>query len=248
MRKALKRGLVVLTLLGAVFFTVSIVHADTIIHNQVIVKSDDISVSHDLDEVKMEVENGKTKVCICRCLCFRALQLLAEQFPGGVIPRDDIKIVTGFTTDGPEELFVEVMGWPHADLTFTANATAPALLTVQDAFFFFIQKSTGRAWKVSASDDLYPATFFDYRTLVKTKTATEEQITFFKTALRPQAVANMGALPLIDKFNVQAIPFFADDEVLRLPAVFVSGGVEYSVELEHKGNNLFELIKVVSSN
>ncbi|MBW2707990.1 MAG: hypothetical protein JRD04_01690 [Deltaproteobacteria bacterium] len=44
------------------------------------------------------------------------------------------------------------------------------------------------------------------------------------------------------------IPFFGDDEVLRVPAAFVSGGAEYSVELEHKGNNLFELIKVVPSN
>jgi len=58
----------------------------------------------------------------------------------------------------------------------------------------------------------------------------------------------MGALPLIDKFDVQMIPFFGDDEVLRVPAAFVSGGAEYSVELEHKGNNLFELIKVVPSN
>ena len=248
MKKSMKNGWVILMISAMALFMVATVQADTIIHNQVIVESDDISVSHDFDEVKMEVENGKTKVCICRCLCFRALQLLAEQFPGGVIPRDDIKIVTGWTTDGPEELFVEVMGWPHTDLTFMANATDAAYLTVQDAFFFFVQKTTGQAWKVSASDDLYPATFFDYRTLVKTKIATEEQITFFKTALRPQAVAHMGALPLIDKFDVQTVSFFGDDGVLRLPAAFVSGGAEYSVELEHKGNNLFELIKVVPSN
>ena len=248
MEKRLKRGLVVLSIVVTVVSMVFTAYADTIIGNQVIVEVDDVTTTYDLDQVKIEVEGGKTKVCICRCLCFRALQMLAAQFDDGVIPRDDIKIVTGFTTDGPEELFVEVMGWPHTDLMFMANATDPAHLTIQDAFFFFIQKSTGLAWKVSASDDLYPTAFFDYRTLVKTKSATEEQTTLFKTALRPQAIAHMGALPLIDKFDVQTIPFYGDDGVLRLPAAFVSGGVEYDVELKDNGNNLFELIKAVPVN
>ncbi len=248
MEKRLKRGLVVLSVVVTVVSMVVVAYADTIIGNQVVVKVDDVTTTYDLDQVKTEVKDGKTKVCICRCLCFRALQMLAAQFDDAVIPRDDIRILTGWTTDGPEELFVEVMGWSPADLVFVANATDPAYLTIQDAFFFFVKKSTGRVWKVSASDDLYPTAFFDYRTLVKTESATKEQTTFFKTALRPQAIAHMGTLPLIDKFDVQTIPFYGDDGVLRLPAAFVSGGVEYDVELKDKGNNLFELIKAVPVN
>ncbi len=244
MKKRIKIKWAVLAMLAMVLCMVATVYADTLVHNQVLVKSGETVVVYDFDEVKTEVENGKTKVCICRCLCFRALQMLASRFADGVIPRDDIKIVTGWTTDGPEELFVEVMGWPHSDILFMANATEPTLLTLQDAVFFFVQKSTGRAWKVTAREGLYPKAFFSYRTSIKTKSATEEEIIFFQNALRPQAVANMEFLPMIDKFHVQMVPLYGEDGVLRIPACFASGGTEYEVELKNLGNNLFELIKV----
>ena len=244
MKNRMKMGWVVLMISAVAFFMAATGYAGTISNNRVIIKSGDVSVNYDFDEVKTEVENGKTKVCICRCLCFRALQMLTSRFADGVIPRDDIKIVTGWTTDGPEELFVEVMGWPHSDVLSMENATKPALLTLEDAVFFFVQKSTGRAWKVMAREGLYPKAFFSYRTSVKTKSATEEEIAFFQNALRPQAVANMALLPMIDRFDVQMIAIYGEDEVLRIPACFVSGGGEYEVELKTLGNNLFELIKV----
>jgi hypothetical protein len=247
MEKRMKIKWAVLAMSAMVLCMVATVYADTIVHNQVVVKSGETVVSYDLDEVKTEVEDGKTKVCICRCLCFRALQMLATRFADGVIPRDDIKIVTGWTTDGPEELFVEVMGWSSGDLTPMAGATAAAHLTIEDAYFFFIQKSTGKAWKVVANEGLYPQGFFAYRTLVKTGQATDEQKDFFQTALRPQAVINMETLPLIDKFDILAVPFYGEDGILHIPACFASGGGEYEVELRNLGNGVFELIKVVNA-
>ena len=231
MKKRIKMGCVVFMILAMAIFLTATVYADTISDNRVIIKSGDVSVSYDFDEVKTEVEDGKTKICICRCLCFRALQMLASRFTDGVIPKDDIKIFSGWTTDGPEELFVEVMGWSQDDVKFMANATKPALLTIQDAAFFFVQKSTGKAWKVTAEDGLYPKTFFSYRMSVKTETASEEEITFFKNALRPQAVATISSLPLIDKFHVQAILLYGEDKILRIPACFVIGGMEYGAEI-----------------
>lgn len=238
-----KTSWVFLTLFAIAIVSAIPVFAGTITQNQVRLSSGGETVTYDFDEVKTEVENGVTKVCICRCLCFRALQMLATRFEDGVIPKDDIEIVTGWTTDGPEELFVEVMGWPHESLTFTQNATESSLLTIADAVFFFIQKSTDKAWKVAANEGLYPTAFFPYRTAVKEKTASEEETDFFKMALRPQAVSHMETLPMIDRFRVDAVSFFGKESVLRIPACVISDGTEYSIELLCKGEGVFHLLK-----
>ena len=82
----MKMGWVVLTI-SAAFFLAATAYADTISDNRVTIKSCDVSVSYDFDEVKTEVEDGKTKICICRCLCFRALQMLASRFTDGSHPQ-----------------------------------------------------------------------------------------------------------------------------------------------------------------
>ena len=228
-------------------FLVATASADTITGNQLLVKVADDTVAYDLDEVKTEVENGTTKVCICRCLCFRALQTLATRIKDGVIPRDDIKIYTGWTTDGPEELFVEVMGWDHGDLVLFSGAKDAAYLTIEDAFFYFVQKSTGKAWKVAANEGLYPTGFFSYRTAVKNGSASEEEINFFKRALRPQAVSNMASLPMIDKFFVEAVSYLSEDGVLHIPAALAPWGMAYEAEFEDTGEGSFQLIKSVSN-
>jgi len=248
MERILRMEWVFMAFLAMVSFVAGPAYADTITTNQVTVKTNESETTYDLDKVKLEIEAGATKVCLCKCLCFRALQMLATQFADGVIPRDDIKVYTGWTTDGPEELFVETMGWSHEDLAFMAGATDATQLTIEDAYFFFVQKSTGKAWKVTAKVGLYPTQFFTYRTLVKTSTATDAQKTFFQKALRPQAVGNMGALPLIDKLDIQEVASFGQDEVLRIPVVFLSGGAAYEAELNHTGNYVFELTKADSLN
>jgi len=247
MKKRMRMGwMVSMTVLAMVSFAAFNAYADTITTNQAIVQAGAAETTYDFDKVKMEVENGITKVCICKCLCFRALQLLATQFTGGVVPRDDIKVYTGWTTDGAEELFVETMGWAHEDVAFMAGATDATQLTIEDAYFFFVQKSTGKAWKVTAKEGLYPTGFFTYRTLVQTGAATDAQKTFFQKALRPQAVANMKALPLIDKLGIQEVAFFGQNGALRIPVVFLSGGAAYEAELNHTGNYVFELTKADS--
>nr|HDM99605.1 hypothetical protein [Deltaproteobacteria bacterium] len=245
MKRSMKIGWAAMTLLIICSFTGPDAYADTITGNQVAVKENDVITAYNLDDVKWETEDGKTKVCICRCLSFRSLQTLASQFADGVIPKEDITIYSGWTTDGPEELFIEVMGWPDDDLEFMTDPTAPAYLTIEDAYFFFIQKSTGKVWKVVAKEDLYPMEFFTYRTLVKTGAATQEQKAFFRKSLRPQAAANMETLPFIDKFDIQAVPFYGEDGILHIPALFVFEGREYEADLEEAGKDTFELTDAV---
>lgn len=246
MRKMLKGKWLVPVLLLAFVCMASVSQARTISTNHVVVNVNDVDTSYDFDQVKMEVEDGKTKVCICKCLCFRALQLLAIQFDDGVIPRDDIQIYTGWTTDGAEELFVETMGWAHEDLMFMIDATDATQLTIEDACFFFVQKSTGKAWKVQANEHLYPKEFFTYRTLVKTGKATNEQKLFFQNALRAQAVANMESLPLIDRFDIQETAYFGQNGILRVPSLFVDGK-EYEIELKIMGRYL-QIVNAASVN
>ena len=55
----------------------------------------------------------------------------------------------------------------------------------------------------------------------------------------------METLPIIDKFDVQAVPFLGADKILRIPVVFVSEGMEYEVTLKKVGNSkLFKVINV----
>ncbi len=230
-------------LLLMVLFTGTMVCADTISDNQLAIQSGGNTIVYDLDEVKIEVENGKRKVCICRCLCFRALQVLAGQFADKTIPSDDIRIYTGWTTDGPEELFLEIMGWSHDDLLIVPGATDRAHLTLKDAIFFFVQKSTTKAWKVTAREGLYPQTFFSYRTAVKTKTASEEEMGFFKKALRPQAVSNMASLPMIDKFAFEAVSYLAEDGGLHIPTALTVDGSAFAAELVNLGDGRFQVIQ-----
>jgi len=237
MRRMLKGKWLVPLLLLVFVCMASISQAKTISTNHVVVEVKDVHTSYDFDQVKMEVEDGKTKVCVCKCLCFRALQLLTIQFDDGVIPRDDIQIYTGWTTDGTEEIFVETLGWPQEDGMFMIDTTDGVHLTIGDAWFFFVQKSAGKAWKVQANEHLYPKGFFTYRTLVKTVKATNEQKLFFQNALRPQAVANMESLPLIDRFDIQETAYFGQNGILRVTSLFVDGK-EYGIELKIMGRYL----------
>jgi hypothetical protein len=56
-------------------------------------------------------------------------------------------------------------------------------------------------------------------------------------------------LPIIDKFDVQAIPLMDEDGILRIPVVFESGGTEfYGVKLKKAGKSkLFKVIEVSPS-
>lgn len=107
MKKMLKSGWLVSVLLTAVVCMVSISHADTIATNQVTVKSNEVETTYDFDEVNLKVQNGVTKVSICKCLSFRSLQLLATQFSDGVIPRDDIKVYAAYTST-PSHKFCDI--------------------------------------------------------------------------------------------------------------------------------------------
>lgn len=245
MKRSMKIGWAAIVLLIICSFTGPDAYADTIYSNQVAVKDNDVVTMYNLDDVKWETEDGKTKICLCRCLCFRALQTLAARFEDGVIPKDDITIFSGFTTDGPEGLFIEVMGWSDDDLKFMAEPKDPTYLTIEDACFFFIQKSTSKVWKVVAREDLYPEEFFTYRTLVKTGSATQEQNAFWQKTVRPQAVANMEILPFIDKFDIQAVPYYGEDGILHIPALFVLEGREYEADLEEAGKDIFEVTDTV---
>lgn len=206
--------------------------ADTILNNQIKIKVDTNTVSYDIDNVKWEtVEDGSQQPCPCQMLSFRALQLLAGQFKDGVMPRDDIRIFTGWTTEGPKELLVEKMGWNDKELSFTANATPTFYLQEKDMVFYFIQKSTNRCWKVWATD-LHAPAFFEYRTLIKTNSATADQKKLFKNVIKPQAIRNLENIPLVDKFKIQEVAYYDENEVLHLPSTFISNGLEIGVDFK----------------
>ena len=228
-----------------VFAALSSTQADTISSNEVKISTGGVSTVYNLDNIKIEVENGQEKICLCRLLCFRALQTLSTHLEDGIVPNDDITIVTGWTTDGPEELFITELGWSEDDVSFITSATVSEYLNINDAVFYFTRKSTGETWKVSAKNGLYPNDFFLYRTLVKTGAGTEEQSAAFKNTMRPQAISNFESIPMVDLFDAVPAAYMDFNQMtlggtLNIPHALFNG-TEFSVQMNLGSGLLFSL-------
>ena len=110
--------------------------------------------------------------------------------------------MTGWNTDGPEELFVDNMPWTEADLTYADPITANEYLTLEDAWYKFTIEGTG-TYLVSSKAGNYAIDadtghtgyqdgwdFFDYRTYFKTNQGLDDTKFYFRDVARPQIVEN----------------------------------------------------------
>lgn len=176
-----------------------------------------------------EVEaDGSVGDCFCQRLAFRSAQALQASgsfralHPAG-IPVEGIRIVTKWSTDGAEELFVDILGWNAGDVRIKINAVAPALLSLDDAVFYFVTSDETRAWKVSAQAKLFPENFFTTRVAAKTSGTAAEKAAF--KAVKRDAMENyLRPLPLNDAFLVEKIDP-ASEELAASLAVTETTGV-----------------------
>lgn len=155
------------------------------------------------------------KTCLCRMVAFRALQALEDYLGLEGINSNQVNIVTGWNTHGPEELYVDLMPWVEdVNFNYVDNITPGADLTLNDAWFIFTVEGYG-SYKVSSSasnyeyqDDVNVAgytegwDFFDYRSYVKNG-GTEDAATYFANVIRSQVAENFKGATC---FEVKAVP------------------------------------------
>ena len=162
---------------------------------------------------------GSWKACICRMVAFRALQAVGQYAGIADFSSADTSILTGWNTDGPEELYVENMPWTlGTNFSYDDDLTAAAQLTLADAWYEF--EIAGQTYRVQSLAENYAFTndtgseyyadgfmdgwdFFDYRTYFKTTSGMDDTKNYFKTVIRPQIV---DSFKTATAFDVQPVP------------------------------------------
>lgn len=146
--------------------------------------------------------SGTYKACICSMFAFRALQAVGEYLGLSDLKTEDITIVSGWSTDGPERIFDHSMGWDMGkNFSYTDPLTDPTNLTLADAWLTFT--SNGVTYKVSSLAENYAFTddtshdgyhagwdFFKYRTHFQTVSNSDATGAYFKNVIRGQIVDN----------------------------------------------------------
>jgi hypothetical protein len=160
--------------------------------------------------------NGGYKACLCRMVGFRALQAIGQYLSIDDFNSSQTTILTGWNTDGPEELFVDNMPWVEGtNFSYSDPITAGAYLNLDDAWFNFTVEGQG-TYRILSTADNYMFNhntdhagyhedwdFFDYRTYFKTHSGMDNEKLYFKDVVRGQVVDNLKG---DTSFDVSPVP------------------------------------------
>ena len=155
------------------------------------------------------------KSCVCMMTAFRALQTVMQVAGIENVENQSVNILTGWSTDGPEELFVDILGWEAGSgFLYADPITAATDLTLTDAWYEF--NISGQIYRVQSLAENYAFTddpshdgyqegwgFFDYRTYFKTALEMDATKEYFRDVVRSQIVENFSSTA---GFDVQAVP------------------------------------------
>ncbi|MGD8386063.1 MAG: hypothetical protein PVG49_02905 [Desulfobacteraceae bacterium] len=159
--------------------------------------------------------SGVWKACICKMTAFRALQAVGQYLDIDDFSSSDTEILTGWNTDGPEELFVGNMPWVMGtNFSYADSMPEPAYLDLVDAWYEFT--ISGQTYRVQSVADNYTFMddtshagyqegwdFFDYRTYFKTNSGMDDIKMYFRDVVRSQIVDNFKGAT---SFDVTPVP------------------------------------------
>ena len=155
------------------------------------------------------------KACICRMVAFRALQAAGQSVGITDFTSAITGILTGWNSDGPEELYVDNMPWVDGtNFAYAVSMTSNAELTLADAWYeYTIGDQTYRVESRAGNYAFNPDTghagyrvdwdFFDYRSAVKNGSGNADEKAYFKNVVRSQIVDNFKEET---SFNVNPVP------------------------------------------
>jgi len=219
MKKQMLLTLAALPLLAGV----NIAHADSVtVGSESTISVDGksytlVSAAPDYSGVMWEDNgSGGYQACGCRMSAFRALQAVGDYLHmNDTFSTSAISIRTGWNTDGPEEMYLETLGWEQdVNFSYASPITDNKYLTLADSWYEFT--TGGHTYRVSLDASIYEFTpntshtgyhydwdFFDYRTFAKTTPGIVPEKDYFKTVVKPQLVVKLEGAA---QFDVQPVP------------------------------------------
>lgn len=118
-----------------------------------------------------DLEIGR-QFCLCQGVSFRVAQTIVDNWKDGVFHVNDVKVRTGWNSDGPKELFVDKLGMSEGkegSFNYAVNISPPSELSLQDAWYEITILSRKKTFMIRATDILYGVpdkagkTLLDYR-------------------------------------------------------------------------------------
>jgi len=162
---------------------------------------------------------GGYKACGCKMSAFRALQALGDYLGmNDTFTTSAISIKTGWNTHGPEELYVETLGWVEGvNFSYADPITGVQYLTLADSWYEFT--IGGHTYRVNLDDSIYDFTpdsnhagyhadwdFFEYRTFAQTTTGTAAEKTYFVNVVKPQLMDTLKGETTFEVSQVAPVP------------------------------------------
>ncbi|MBN1533177.1 MAG: hypothetical protein JXA20_10980 [Spirochaetes bacterium] len=115
------------------------------------------------DEFIMVNEEEEIKMCYCRALVFRMLQVLSREWADGIVRTYELEgIQTGWNTPDIKEVFNALFGKAPVKVTIAEGSTPNAYLGRKDNWFLVTFKS-GKQIEIRASERLYTERYFELR-------------------------------------------------------------------------------------
>ncbi len=128
-------------------------------------------------EACMEGEGDQRHPCLCRAMAYRVAQIASSAWKDGVFDVKDVVVQTGWNSDGPRELFVELMGVPSVEYGIGGKVTSPDAMSLADCWYKLTIISTGETFVFRGTEQLLPSRFLELRNKVKGGAATADEQT-----------------------------------------------------------------------
>nr|WP_321502366.1 Synerg-CTERM sorting domain-containing protein [uncultured Dethiosulfovibrio sp.] len=169
----------------------------------------------------MEGEGDQRHPCLCRAMAYRVAQIASSAWSDGIFDVNDVKVETGWNSDGPKELFVDLMGLPSVTYGVKGKISSPDSMSLADCWYRVTVLSTGESFVFRGTERMLPSDFMVLRNKVKGGSATPEE----QKALRQSKAIIMA--------SVQRDGFYGGFEIRKAPKplaisdVLVSGDLRY---------------------
>ncbi len=126
-------------------------------------------------EACMEGEGDQRHPCLCRAMGYRVAQIASSAWSDGIFDVDDVKVETGWNSDGPEELFVDLMGLPSVTYGIDGKISSPDAMSLADCWYRVTVISTGDSFVFRGTELMLPSDFMVLRNKVKGGRATADE-------------------------------------------------------------------------
>lgn len=172
-------------------------------------------------EACMEGEGDQRHPCLCRAMAYRVAQIVSSAWGDGIFDINDVKVETGWNSDGPKELFVDLMGLPSVIYGVNGKISSPDSMSLADCWYRVTVLSTGESFVFRGTEQMLPSDFMVLRNKVKGGTATPDE----QKVLRQRKSTILAA--------VQRDGFYGGFEIRKAPKplaisdVLVSGDLRY---------------------